>query len=82
VKHSSTCFLHKIEVAVLGELTRCFTLILDDVAALALVTPLFQDLGASHGGSKMVPVLFLGQMEAVQHSKARRVTSLAWVVML
>jgi hypothetical protein len=30
----------------------------------------------------MVPVLFLGQMEAVQHSKARRVTSLAWVVML
>jgi hypothetical protein len=80
--HNSTRFLHKINAAVLDELTRCFTSILDDCAALVAVTPFVQDLSASHDGSKVALVSFLSQPEAVQRSEARRATGSAWVVML
>jgi hypothetical protein len=60
--HVTTRFLHKIEVAVLGELTRRFTSILDDCAVLEAVTPFVQDLGVSHGDSKVASTSFLGQI--------------------
>jgi hypothetical protein len=71
--HGTSHFLHKIEAIVLDELTRCFTSILNDCVALAAMALIVQDLGASHGGSKVAPASFIGQMEAVQCSKAHHV---------